>query len=351
MASTSYKDFTSGVRGIVNRTDAAGVAVVDYTAEEDRLANLLTEGYVTPDGAFRVQASTGMDVTVGSGSAKTDLYAVEGDQAGQGVYLVRLDDVQITVTVPAADASQTRVDEVWLVVADNAYDAGGVSLPRIGYRTGTPGGGNPGPDAAWDAAALLARITVPAGAASITAGNISDLRGEAQIRNGVPAGTIQMYAGASAPSGWLLCQGQAVSRTTYARLFGVVGTTFGAGDGSATFNLPDLRDRFPVGASTGTALAAAGGATSHDHLAASTSAGGHQHPSADHSHTGAVPEAWLRTDGASQTVELADRNHTHGTGTGGAHQHGTTGAHTHPVDVDPTDGRPPYLGLTMIIKA
>ena len=64
---------------------------------------------------------------------------------------------------------------------------------------------------------------------------------------GTPTGTITQYAGASAPSSWLLCQGQAVSRTTYAALFAVTGTTYGTGDGSTTFNLPNLQGRVPVG--------------------------------------------------------------------------------------------------------
>lgn len=63
------------------------------------------------------------------------------------------------------------------------------------------------------------------------------------------------YGGASNPSNWLLCDGSAVSRTTYAELFGVISTTFGAGDGSTTFNLPDLRGRNVVGAGTGTKVA------------------------------------------------------------------------------------------------
>ena len=57
-----------------------------------------------------------------------------------------------------------------------------------------------------------------------------------------PVGSILAFGGSSAPSGWLLCQGQAVSRTTYAELFKAIGTSFGAGDGSTTFNLPDLRE-------------------------------------------------------------------------------------------------------------
>ena len=58
-----------------------------------------------------------------------------------------------------------------------------------------------------------------------------------------PVGSILDYAGSTAPVGWLLCYGQAINRTTYARLFAVIGTTYGSGDGSTTFNLPDLRGR------------------------------------------------------------------------------------------------------------
>ena len=57
-----------------------------------------------------------------------------------------------------------------------------------------------------------------------------------------PIGTILAYGGATAPSGWFICQGQEISRTTYSELFAVIGTSFGTGDGSTTFNLPDLRE-------------------------------------------------------------------------------------------------------------
>lgn len=62
-----------------------------------------------------------------------------------------------------------------------------------------------------------------------------------------PAGTVLPYAGSSAPTGYLLCYGQAVSRTTYAALFAIIGETYGAGDSTTTFNVPDLRGRFPLG--------------------------------------------------------------------------------------------------------
>lgn len=74
-----------------------------------------------------------------------------------------------------------------------------------------------------------------------------------------PVGSIQAYGGNSAPWGWLLCQGQAISRATYAELFNVIGTSFGAGDGSTTFNVPDLRETVPVGSGT-----RGSGVTTHD---------------------------------------------------------------------------------------
>lgn len=66
-----------------------------------------------------------------------------------------------------------------------------------------------------------------------------------------PIGSIQVFAGSTAPAGYFLCQGQSISRTTYADLFAIIGTTYGAGDGSTTFNLPNLKGRVPVGFDSG----------------------------------------------------------------------------------------------------
>lgn len=68
-----------------------------------------------------------------------------------------------------------------------------------------------------------------------------------QQNSSVPAGTVADFAGSSAPDGWLLCYGQAVSRTTYADLYAAIGTQYGTGDGSTTFNLPDCRGRVAAG--------------------------------------------------------------------------------------------------------
>ena len=70
----------------------------------------------------------------------------------------------------------------------------------------------------------------------------------------VITGEVKAFAGAAAPTGWLVCDGALVSRTTYATLFAAISTTYGAGDASTTFALPDLRGRVPIGAGEGTSL-------------------------------------------------------------------------------------------------
>jgi microcystin-dependent protein len=89
-----------------------------------------------------------------------------------------------------------------------------------------------------------------------------------RLRLPVPdTGRSKHFAGSSAPLNHLLCNGQAVSRTTYAALFAVIGTTYGAGDGSTTFNLPDLRGRAPVGLDNMGGSAAAGSPARHQRSA------------------------------------------------------------------------------------
>ena len=65
-------------------------------------------------------------------------------------------------------------------------------------------------------------------------------------------GVILAFGGSSAPSKWVLCDGSAISRTTYSELFSVIGTTYGNGNGTTTFNIPDLRGKIPVGKNSGT---------------------------------------------------------------------------------------------------
>ncbi|MFP4322644.1 MAG: phage tail protein [Anaerolineales bacterium] len=82
----------------------------------------------------------------------------------------------------------------------------------------------------------------------LTIGGVALSAQPAAAEIGVPVGTGALWFTSTAPAGWLICDGSAVSRTTYAALFALWGTTFGVGDGSTTFNLPDGRGRFMLGA-------------------------------------------------------------------------------------------------------
>ena len=110
----------------------------------------------------------------------------------------------------------------------------------------------------------------------------------------LPAGSLLPYAGSSAPSGFVLCYGQELNRTTYATLFGVIGTTYGTGDGSTTFNVPDLRGRAVAGQDDmggssadrltgqsggvdGDTLGATGGAETHTLSGAESGTSAHSH--------------------------------------------------------------------------
>ena len=79
----------------------------------------------------------------------------------------------------------------------------------------------------------------------VTDDNMNEIKDT--INTNTPVGSISLFAGTTAPTGWLICDGSAVSRTTYANLFSVIGTTYGTGDGSTTFNIPNLKGKVPVG--------------------------------------------------------------------------------------------------------
>lgn len=111
----------------------------------------------------------------------------------------------------------------------------------------------------------------PAVALLLTAQNMTDIHSAVNATEGaiVPTGAILDWTTDTAPSGWLLCDGSAVSRTTYADLFSVIGTTFGSGDGSTTFNLPNCEDKIAMGAGNSYSVGDTGGSSTiniaHDH--------------------------------------------------------------------------------------
>jgi len=205
----------------------------------------------------------------------------------------------------------------------------------------------------------------------------------------MPTGAMLEYGGSAAPTGWLLCDGTAVSRTTYSALFAVLGTAYGAGDGSTTFNLPDRRGKFGVGVNGTYTRGSSGGSTttssagSHDHTgnAGATTLSTSQIPA--HTHTGSTSTASLTggfgpfrqtlnspdatasgvfslgaqfssgdANAGSRNTRSINMDASHGhsfttDSTGGttshAHTISTDGTHTHTVT-------PPYLASNFIIK-
>lgn len=178
-------------------------------------------------------------------------------------------------------------------------------------------------------------------------------------------GGVEWYA-ATLPAGWLLQDGSAISRTTYAALFAVIGTTWGAGDGTTTFNLPDRRGRVGVGhkamdADHGT-LGGTGG--SKDSVAAHTHSINHDHPatttgndSPDHTHTTSWPGAGNVPAGEGYTAPIFNTTSPTGAATGGA-----STRHTHPVDIPAFTGTSgnagtasgnlqPFVNVNYIIRA
>lgn len=150
--------------------------------------------------------------------------------------------------------------------------------------------------------------------------------------NFVPSGTILPFGGVTAPAGWLLCDGSAISRTTYANLYSAIGVVWGSGDGSSTFHLPDLRGRFIRGRD--------GGAARDPDRTARTAAntGGNTGDNVGSVQDNATAKNGLSaTAGTSVTPVSGLKNQMNG-GTGGAsvnHSHGigSDGSHAHNIQV------------------
>ena len=166
-------------------------------------------------------------------------------------------------------------------------------------------------------------------------------------------GMVAWFAMPTLPAGWLKANGAAVSRATYAGLFAAIGTTYGAGDGSTTFNLPDLRGEFirgvddGRGVDPGRVLGSAQGddLESHTHTAAADSAGGHTHTANNFARI-------VGNNSSPYDVSApSDPRDKYNTVTGGSTQ--SAGAHSHTVTVDPTGGsetRPRNVALVAAIK-
>jgi microcystin-dependent protein len=274
---------------------------VDYPARIDRVLfdNLWEEGVIGAS-SFAVTAlgTPAMSVNVAAGVC----VVTGGDQAFQGKYLCRSESVTSGLAIAAAPGSGTRYDIVIVEVRDT--NAGGPSGDDAIVRV-VEGTASASPvDPTLPASSIsLARITVASGTGSITNAMITNLRVEARVIGATsPSGSVMAFAGSTAPSGWLLCDGTAYSQNTYPALYAAIGSAYATSGGQSApaaglFRVPLLTGRVPVGLdSTQTefdALGETGGdkastaphthtiahdhSIAHDHPAFDTAAGGGTH--------------------------------------------------------------------------
>jgi microcystin-dependent protein len=170
------------------------------------------------------------------------------------VYLVDTTNGNVTVSYPTAENIEYPIE-----IAKKTADANTVTIDPYGSET--INGAATFVLSNQNQSAMVASD----GANLYTLGafvNTAVLATNAEQLGGTPSaqvymtGEVRMYAAASAPTGWLSCDGAEISRTTYAALFAVIGETYGVGDGRTTFALPDFRGRAPIGIGTGSGLTA-----------------------------------------------------------------------------------------------
>lgn len=196
----------------------------------------------------------------------------------------------------------------------------------------------------------------------------TDAVAKSQIDNFFPVGIIVDFAGSSAtvPANWLLCYGQAVSRATYAALFACIGTTYGAGDSTTTFNLPDYRGRVAagkddMGGTSANRLTGQTGGVNGDNLAATGGTETHTLTTAQlaaHNHTGSTASAGSHSHTMPTATTTGGVTAISGqSSTGGTLTTSTDGAHTHTVTINDSGGGTahnnvqPTIILNKIIRA
>lgn len=169
------------------------------------------------------------------------------------------------VPITTADPSNPRIDRIIAYIDRSmTFTTSDINNPGILKYKAVAGTPNAVPAKASDAAVTssvgasnpwveLATVSVTTGLAAILDTHITDTRVLAGLASNIsanhitPVGTVNSFAGSTAPTGWLLCYGQAISRKDYKDLFAIIGTTYGVGDSSTTFNLPDCRGRVAAG--------------------------------------------------------------------------------------------------------
>lgn len=313
--------------GIVKIVDAG--ELVRLQAETSKITSQIIQA--RDAAAQAVQARSAAETANSQATqARTDaLTAKSGaDQAKGAAESARTQAIQ-AASEAKAKAEQTKTDaqavaQAKTFVQDQLRQHGGIKGDK----------GDPGPQGPTGPAG-------PAGPRGATGER--GPAGPAGAAGAVPPGTVTAFAGSTAPSGWLLCDGQSYLISTYRDLYNAIGTTYG-GYGQS-FQVPDLRGRFPVGKDTGTFAALGGKGGEEKHTLTISEMPAHQHSGNDrawHDRQKRNGQQWftgLNHDGGSWMANVAnDALTSQDTATG------TTGGS------QPHNNLPPYLSLNFIIK-
>lgn len=246
-----------------------------------------------------IQGGNGIEVE-GAGT-ETNPYVISGGGAGGGGGVLTVRDTQtvdLSLLGGGTEANPYLLSADATVALDDLTD---VTAPN-------PANGNV---LAWNGTAWqpVPPTTAPVGAIAVGEGLLGDgsagdpVRLDPDAISGfvVPTGIVVPFAGTDVPTGYLLCNGAAVGRAAFSALFAVTGITYGAGNGTTTFNVPNMTNRGVVGAGGTYTLGTFVGSTTHTH---STPA--HTHPLPNHTHSVPAHEHGLGRDGRARVALLND---------------------------------------------
>jgi microcystin-dependent protein len=299
-------------------------------------------------GAMSVDVAAGMAIIAGTAAA------------GQGSYLIDTDALVTLAIAAAPGAGQSRYDLVVAKIEDADQDGGPNSDCLIEVVEGTAAAtGSQVAPAAPASSLILARVLVGSSVSTILTADILDCRTFAHDKDTfIGEGKIMFGSNASLPGpGWEWADGAARSRAGFALAFAYMGTDWGVGDGSTTFNKPDLVDFFPVGAGDSYGLAGTGGEATHTLTIPEMPEHGHSNAtggqSADHYHAAQPGFDVIVQAAGADNLELGGSGTPAQSNVGNPNTGTTSNDHTHDIPLDgggvAHNNLPPYKGVNYAI--
>ncbi len=320
-----------------------------------------SDGMFYPDTAANVPGASGSEMSMRSISGGSKLTVGSGD-IGIDSSNIGLTSSTMTATIPTTtwDGDITMPPGRSISSGGSSFGSSGISLgggASAGGTTISPGGIQIGGTGAGNSVIVASDL-----------GPVSDAATEA-----APPGVISYTAASSAPTGWLKANGAAVSRTTYAKLFAAIGTDYGPGDGSTTFNVPDLRGYHIRSLDDGRGVDSGRvrGSTQADQNKSHNHGGATSWQSADHTHSGTTyNESADHTHGVPygpstvgsggggfvRSTSLSPLGYISSTGISADHNHsfvtnGMSNSHAHTISAEGgTETRVKNVALLAIIK-